>query len=53
MRQKRKTDDNHIAGVRRIEAEPEDIARAIFDMAIQTSKDDSGDKDDEEKDADD
>ena len=37
MRQLKKrggTDDKHIAGVRRIDAEPEDIAKAIFDMAL-------------------
>ena len=37
MRQLKKhggTDDKHIAGVRRIDAEPEDIAKAIFDMAM-------------------
>ena len=31
---RRKTDSKHLAGVRRINAEPEDIVKAIFDMVL-------------------
>lgn len=34
LKKRDRTDDEHIAGVRRIDAEPEDIAKAIFDMAL-------------------
>ena len=34
LKKRGRTDDKHIAGVRRIDAEPEDIAKAIFDMAL-------------------
>ena len=30
-----RTDNKRLVGVRRIDAEPEDIATAIFDMALQ------------------
>ena len=34
LKKRDRTDNKHIAGVRRIDAEPEDIAKAIFDMAM-------------------